>query len=192
MATWAGVRAVSEGLRSVFEANRVDTPFPAISVAIFQTEDFSAPPTEGVSIYLYRVAINGTTRNLSPRTGPDGRRYRPSLPLDLHYLITPWAKVATRQQELLGWAIRTLEDHPTLPTDLLNKSEKFFRDGEVVDVVAQSLSPLDWVAVWEFNKALMRPSMTYVARMVQLDSDLALPELQRVQSRGIAVTEAAP
>lgn len=189
MATSAAVHAVSEALRSVIEAARVGTPFPGITVATFQNEDFAAPPAEGVSIYLYRVGISGVNRNLSPRTSPDGRRFRPSLPLDLYYLVTPWAKSAARQQELLGWSIRAIEDHPTLPTDLLNKGGRVFRDGEVVDVVAQPLAPVEWVAVWEFNKALMRPSMTYVARMVQLDSDLQMTEQPRVQTRGLEITE---
>lgn len=192
MAQWDAIFAVSEALRSVVEVARAGTPFPTASIVLFQTGDFAEPPAEGVSIYLYRVAVNGSNRNQGHRRGPDGRRFRPSLPLDLHYLVTPWAKSPARQLELLGWVLRTLEDHPTLPTSLLNKRDRCFLDGEVVDVVAQPLSPVEWVAVWEFNKAQMRPSMTYVARMVNLDSAVPMIEHPEVTTRGVEMSDEVP
>jgi hypothetical protein len=166
----------------------VGTPFPSASIIVAQTVDFASPPNEGVTLYLHRVSIHTSIRNLPPRTAPDGRQFRPSLPLDLHYLVTPWARSAARQQELLGWVIRAIEDRPTLPTSLLNTAGTIFREGEVVDVVAQPMTPLELVAIWEFNKAIMQPSMTYLARMVQLDSDLELPGAGRIQSRGTSAT----
>ena len=189
MARWDAIRAVSNAMRDVLESARVGTPFPAIDVTVVQTSDFAALPAEGVTIYLYRVAIHSSLRNLPARS--DGRnRVRPSLPLDLHFLVTPWAKTAGRQHELLGWLIRALEDQPVLPTAILNRDGQIFADGETVDVVAQPLTPVDAVAVWEFNKAIMQPSMTYVARMVLLDSSvpMATPKMvvtRSTQSEGV-------
>jgi hypothetical protein len=191
MAGWAAIRAVSEALRSLVEAARVGTPFSTASVQILQTAEFSTPPVEGISIYLHRVSVHTSVRNLPPRVAVDGTRYRPSLPLDLHYLVTPWAKNASRQHELLGWAIRTIEDQPTLSTALLNQSIPCFREGEVVDVVAQPLTATELVAVWEFNKASMQPSMTYMARMICLDSTIPLADAARVQGRSTDTREVA-
>src|SRR5215216_5245028 len=94
--------------------------FDAARFELYQLRDFQAPIEEGVTLFLYRVSINGSRRNLPPTVGPDGRRYRPPVPLDLHYLLTAWAKTAARQQRLFGWAVRALQDVPVLPASLLN------------------------------------------------------------------------
>lgn len=181
----SAIRAVTHAIRDILEVARVGTPFPTASVVVAQTSDFGTPPTEGVTLYLHRVTVHAAMRNLPPRTAPDGTRRRPSLPLDLHYLMTPWARTAGRQQELLGWLIRALEDQPTLPTSVLNREGTAFNEGEVVDIIAQPLSPADLVSVWEFNKSLIQPSMTYVARMVMLDSTIPVVEGGRVVTRGV-------
>jgi hypothetical protein len=88
--------------------------------------------------------------------------------------------------------MRTLEDHPTLPTSLLNQVTPVFREGEVVDVVCQPLTLAEMVSVWEFNKSAMQLCMTYVARMVSLDSELAMPDAGRVQARAVGTTQDVP
>jgi len=63
----------------------------------------------------------GRRRLGARRRDPVGRRYRPSTPLDLWYLLTAWSSEAEEQQRLLGWAIRTLEETPILPAGFLNR-----------------------------------------------------------------------
>lgn len=187
MATTLAIRAVSNALREVLESARAGTTFAAMPVQIAQTVDFAAPPAEGVTVYLYRVSIHAGVRHATPRPTRDGGRRKPSLPLDLHYLVTPWARTAPRQQEILGWILRTFEDQPILPNSVLNREGPVFHDGEAVDVVAQPLTPVELVAVWEFNKSAMQPSMTYVARMVLLDSEIAVQDGAAITSRTVQV-----
>ncbi len=52
---------------------------------------------QGISLVLYRVNVSAN-RNLPPRRGLDGKRYRPPLPLDLHYLVIAWADDTIKQQ----------------------------------------------------------------------------------------------
>ena len=112
--------------------------------------------------------------------------------LCLHYLLTAWGRTPERQQELLGWAMRTLEDMPTLPASVLNQGQAspVFRTDEAVDLIAAPLTQQEMVSVWEVAKPQMQVSMTYVARAVQLDSEIeqVIPSL--VQSRGAVVTRA--
>jgi len=143
-------------------------------------------PADGVTLCLYRVATNATLRNLPPRTAPDGTRYRPSLPLDLHYLLTPWAANVEVQQRLLGWAMRQLENNTVLPAGLLNKylrEDQVFRPDETVELVADTLSFADYTGLWDKLKPRMQASATYVARMVLIDSDVELREGRHVQTR---------
>ena len=152
-----------------------------------------ASPPDGFTLFLYRVGINATLRNLPPRIAPDGTRYRPSLPVDLYYLLTPWAANAERQQRLLGWGMRRLEDHTILPAGLLNhylRESDVFRPDETVELVADPLSLPDLTNVWDKLKPRMQTSATYVARMVLIDSDIELREGREVQTRVFQMAKA--
>ena len=165
-----------------------------IAVVPMQAVAFNNPPglTPGapgaIGIYLYRLAPSQISRAVAPRTMPSGIRVRPPLPLDLFYLITAWAAQPPEQQRLLAWAMRTLEDTPILPPEVLNAAEPgTFRDDEAVELVIQGLNQTELVAVWEFNKGAMQAAVTYAARMINLDSNVALPEGPPAQTRGARV-----
>ncbi|HET7401096.1 MAG TPA: DUF4255 domain-containing protein, partial [Usitatibacter sp.] len=111
MANYRAIAAVSAALQGLIRDRYPRDEFgDGLDVALYQTRDFENPMQEGFSIYLFHVRINGAVRNLTLRRSPDGRRFRPSLPLDLHYMITPWAQDVGRQHRMLGWAMRLMED----------------------------------------------------------------------------------
>jgi hypothetical protein len=144
------------------------------------------PIADGFTVCLYRVTLNGTLRNLPPRMGPDGTRYRASLPVDLQYLVTPWAGNVEKQQRMLGWGMRHLEDNPILPAGLLNRylnEPDVFRPEETVELVCESLSLADFTNIWDKVKPRLQASVLYIARMVLIDSDIALSEGRPVQTR---------
>lgn len=169
-------------------------PLPEFANAqfeLYQAGSFQNPMAEGVSLYLYRIGINSSRRNHPPRVHGD-RRFRPPVPLDLHYWLTAWAKTAERQQRLLGWAIRTLEDTPTLPANFLNDygpEPDTFRPGETVDLVCDPLSLQDMASLWEVSKVNMQLSLNYVARMLLIDSKLEMPGGLPVQTREFQMAE---
>src|SRR6185295_4617840 len=108
----------------------------------------------------YRVATS-SRRNLPSRVGPDGKQYRPPLPLDLYYLLTAWAKTAVKQQRLLGFWIRELGDTPILPASLLNHfgpERDTFTPSEAVELIYEPLSLQDMANVWEPLKPNIQPS----------------------------------
>lgn len=185
MASFLAISAVSQAVKSVLEAARVPSGLAGLAIELLQLPQLAQPPTEAVALVLYRVTLNGNIRSLPPRLGADGRRFRPTLPVDLHYLLTAWARTADRQQDLLGWALRTIEDQPLLPASLLNQGQPStpFRPEEAVDFIANPLSQAELVSVWEVAKPQMQISMTYVARAVSLDSDVEVSQGPRVTSR---------
>lgn len=146
----------------------------------------TAPDKPGFSLMLYRVGINTNQRNLPPRRDKNGRRVRPSLPLDLHYLLTPWAPKADKQHLMLGWVMRFLEDRPVLPSGIINSYfANTLRDEEAIEFVCDPLPLTDHFNLWEKLKPAMQSSVTYVARMVLLDSDLDMGDFRDVQTREI-------
>ena len=93
MATFRAIAAVSESLRQLLKDACPRAEFSAAEFMIIQPGQLQSPPLkEGLSLFLYRVSINGAGRNRAARVAKDGRRYRPPLPLDLYYLLTPWAE----------------------------------------------------------------------------------------------------
>jgi hypothetical protein len=179
MASFRAIAAVSRAIQGLLENACPKDEFPLAQFELYQESNFTKPMDEGISIFLFRLAVNSSMRNLPPRIAPDGTRYRPSLPLDLHYIITPWAPDVQRQQRLLGWAMRTLEDTPILPSGLLNHfvpEPDTFASNENVELICDPLSLQDWVTVWDKLKSRLQTSVTYTARMVLLDSDLGIAE----------------
>jgi hypothetical protein len=189
VATYHAIAAVGQALLGMLEDACPRDEFPAAQFALFQAADFQNPPIkEGVSLYLYRVAVNGTQRNRPARLAPGGRRFRPSLPLDLHYLMTPWAETAAKQQRLLGWSMRVLEDMAILPAGLLNHpgpEPDTFAPAETVELVCEPISLQDMANVWEAFKMNLQLSAAYVARMVLIDSALEVAEGPPAQTRAL-------
>jgi hypothetical protein len=163
---------------------------PGLTVEAFQALNFKNGVTGGVgvSVYMHRIGVTTARRNMPPRLTPDGKRLRPPLPLDVHYMLTAWAKKPEVQHYLLGWAMRTLEDTPTLAAPILNgfdPTNKPFMDDETVDIVFEPTSIQDMLNIWEVGKPAVQPSVTYIARVVPIDSPAAEPTLPPVQGRSM-------
>ncbi len=190
MASFRAIGAVGEALRRMLEdacPRSESSGFPRAEFAIIQAGQLlTTPMKEGISLFLYRVSVNGSGRNRGSRVSKDGHRLKPSLPLDLYYLLTPWAASAVKQQNLLGWAMRTLEDTPILPSGLLNHAgpeHETFAPAEAVEFGIEQMSIRDTAEVWEALKANWQLSVAYVARSVAIDSELEFNEGPRVRSR---------
>jgi hypothetical protein len=179
VATYRGIAAASEALRSLLESACPRGQFPDARFVLFQASDFQNQLDEGVSIWLYRVAVNAARRNLPPTIMADGRRLRPPLPVDLFYLVSAWGRSIARQHELLGWCMRTLEDVTVLPAGVLNgpgPEEDTFRPFEGLELVCESLPLAELHNLWDIIRPNVPVSAPYVARFVALESIVPLPD----------------
>jgi hypothetical protein len=190
MATFHAIAATGQAILGLLGDACPKPEFSAARFELYQISNFQSPMEEGISLFLYRIAVSGARRNLPPTVGPNGERYRPAIPLDLHYIASAWAQTAVKQQRLLGWAIRQLEDVPILPAGLLNNygpEPDIFKPSETVEVILESLTLQDWNNLWSAAKT-NPPSLSvgYVARMIGIESTLALSEVL-VQTREFGV-----
>jgi hypothetical protein len=188
VATFPAIAATGLAVVGLLKDAGAGTEFADLRFELFQAGDFSSgtPMTEGVSLYAYRVAINATRRNLPPSTGRDGRRYRSPLPLDLYFLLLPWAKSAVRQLRILGWAMRELHNMPILPASLLNHygpEHDTFRPDEAVELMCETPTLQDMSNILEPIKYAQPLSVAYVARMVLIESSVPVSEGELVQAR---------
>jgi hypothetical protein len=144
---------------------------------VFGTQSFATPMDAGVSLFLYRIIVHGVQRTppAKPRPGLPARRHQ--LPLDLHMLLTPWAREASLEQEIMGWMMRTIEDTPILPAGLLNTvTPNVFEADETIEVLPGELSNEEMFRIWDVLPADYQVSVPYLARVVRIDSALELPE----------------
>jgi hypothetical protein len=186
MASPNAIAATGQAIVAMIAAGISRDEFPAAKFELYQASSFQNPMVEGVSLYLYRITPSGEIRNYPPRISPDGRRYRPLLPINLHYILSSWARDAVKQQRLLGQAMRLLEDTPVIPAGILNQAgpeADTFRPTETVDLIMESISIYDMGAIWDVSKPNVQPSIGYVARMIGLESQVELTDPANVQTR---------
>ena len=194
MASYLAIAAVAKGiLQSLSDAcprSEFATAKPGFDV--YASDAFGTPMEEGFSIHLLRQTVNSTLRNSFPRRDSQGNKIRPSLPVDLLFLLTPWAKDPTRQLRLLGWAMRHMEDNPILSASVLNVALKeetspVFDPDEAVELVLDPLAYADHLGVWDKFKPKLPPSLYYSARMVRLDSMIKMEEFAPVEVRDFSL-----
>lgn len=196
MAKYDTIAAVSSALvRLLSDARPTFKADPTLTVDLVDPAAIDKGVTGGVgvSICLYRVSLNVSTRNLPRRVEPNGKTYGSPLPLDLYYLLTAWTKegagVVATQHSMLGWAMRVLHETPVLPAVLLNNyssdpsDDPPIRNSETVEIAFDPLALQDWLGVWDKLKPKLPTSVTYVARRVIIESDLEYVEAGPVQTR---------
>jgi hypothetical protein len=182
MASHHAIAATSNAIRRVLENAAASSEWSSAGFELYQADNLQKPVDASkpkVSVYLYRVLLSTVRRDRGPRIDPDGRRYRPSIPLDLHYLVTAWSPDPSTAHQLLGWTIRVLEDTPVLPTALLNTYQaglEVFSLGETVELVWEPMSVTDLYDIWQVSSQNQAPSAAYIARSVALDSDVVLAD----------------
>ncbi len=143
---------------------------------LVRTEDL--PPAAGtivppaLSIFLYRVNFNNVMRAAwSGVSHQDGQVH---LPLDLHFLLTPWADNAEFEQRILGRTLQCLESNPILSGPLLARAGGFSA-GEAIQLCLADLTTEDVMRTYDSLPIDYKLSVCYLARAVRVDEASARP-----------------
>lgn len=191
MAGYDAIRVLGEGLMKLMRERCPRAELELASDAVFEVASLKAfagesTLNEGFYLCLWRVGIGGSPRQLSSRRTPEGLR-RPSLPLDLHFLLTPVASDAPKHARMLGWSMRFMHDTAVLSADTINAYAQVpaavFNAGETVEFIADPLALPDYLSLWDRVKHVFPGGMTYLARMVLLDSEVFEPDAALVRER---------
>lgn len=121
-----------------------------------------------LTLYLYRITMNEHFRGA--RRPVDAAHENVPLSIDLHYLVTPWAKGAFNEHTILAWTMRQLQQHPVLDQSSLSP-EAAWRPGEYIQVIPAELSTEDIMRVWDALEPAYRLSVSYIARVLRIDTD---------------------
>lgn len=187
MANYRAIMAICEAVISLLRTSYRPEDFNnELEFKVYSAKDFSQPMTAGVSLFLYRIFLNGSHRTPGGRIGPDGRRYQAQLPLDLLFLLTAWGQDASLQHTIAGWMMRRMEDNPILPAGLLNTvAPGVFRPDETAEIILTELKNEEIFHIWQTlpENVAYQLSVPYLARNVRLESTQILTEGQPVQER---------
>lgn len=173
MADFRAVSAVCEAVMGLLRSESTaagldnDLQFRVLTARQFREEPLNA----GVSLFLYRVYINGVHRLPAGHLRASGSQAAHHLPLDLHFLLSFWGREASLQHRVAGWAMRVMEDYPVLPSGLLNRvAPDVFRPEETVEISPTELSTEDLLRLWEnLSQNEYHLSVPYQARAVWVE-----------------------
>lgn len=119
-----------------------------------------------LTLYLYRVMVNEHVRGQPVRSG-NGNAV--PLSVDLHFLITVWSESAAAEQTICGWAMSQLHQHPIMDVSSLTE-EGGWRNDDVVQIIPAELSNEDLMRIWDALAPDYRLSLSYIARVIRIDS----------------------
>lgn len=174
----AAGRSLERMLNQAFLEAPVPVPNRTTRAFLIRTEDFDQGSNNSIiqrpalSIFLYRVDFNKTMRAAwSGVSYHDGQAH---LPLDLHFLITPWAGNAEDEHAILGRAMQCLDTTPILSGPLLHSSGEW-APNEAVNLVMDEISTEAVMRTFDSLPADYRISVPYIARVIRLDARRVTP-----------------
>jgi hypothetical protein len=161
-----------------------------------------------LNLFLYQVTPNLGWANLGlpARDGRGERTANPPLALDLHYLLTAYAKEDFQAEILLGYAMQCLHERPALPRKTLSQFEKQWKSlpdnlvdalrtsglaGQVeqIKICPEPFGVEELSKLWTAFQTSYRPTVAYRVSVVLIESALParspLPVLKRgAEDRG--------
>lgn len=201
MSTALAVAGVTAVLRGMLEAWLADQNANAAlnganaevtAVAPDTIELTGANATPRLNLFLHQVAPNQGWRNLDlPSADARGRRTaRPPLALDLRYLLTAYGPLELQAEVLLGYGMQLLHEVPVLERGeiedrlpLVLRSSQLGRQVERIKVTPEPMSTDELSKLWSAIQAHYRPTASYHASVVLIESEpegrVPLPVLTR-------------
>jgi hypothetical protein len=121
-----------------------------------------------LSIYLYQITENASTKNQIPVQGDGAQVRKAPLALDLHYLVTPLVGTVIDQQIILGKVMQVLYDRAILQGADLTGS--LASSGQEVRVILNPVPYEELTRLWQSMEMSYRLSVVYLVRVIMVDS----------------------
>ncbi len=170
-----------------------------------------AEPSNRLNLFLYRVERNqGWINECLPERRVSGERVaRSYLALDLHYLMSAYGDNDMIAEILLGYGMQVLHETPFLDREAIRRSLgtgnvdadilpgefKVLSPANLADQVEQvklthhSLPPEEEWRLWSALNTGLRPSATYKASVVLIESDVSTQSALPVRQARIGVEQ---
>lgn len=186
MATWRALEAVASTVLGVLRDDPDRTSFDTdLDLQLYTVTNFRQPMEAGVSILAFRLEVDGTQRAPDPPPDVNGQRRLAQLPIDVHLLLTAWARDASLQLSIATWMMRALADHAVFTPARLNAAVPgTFGHDEIVSLQPSPIPNEDLLRLWELlGPTSFQLSVPYLARGSRIDSSVTQQEHDLVVER---------
>jgi len=183
---------ISESLKNLLEGQMS----PATKVTLLSPADASSQQRR-INLFLYRVVPNPhlNNRDYQPKPGAPNQLMYPPLPLNLFYLMTPFAQLDADTGQgtghtLMGEAMRVLYENPIVPQSAL---EPGLTQGQV-KITLHSADTEELTKLWTSLAKELRLSAVYEVSFVDIPAKREQPVPRRVVKTdlGVAATDRRP
>jgi hypothetical protein len=125
-------------------------------------------PHNSLTLFLYRITQDEHLRNR--RRLNDASDAATPLSIDLHYLLTVWSDNALAEHTVISWAMRELQMHPVLDSSSLSP-EAEWDPSDVIQLIPAEITSDEMMRIWDLLQPKYRLSLSYIARVVRIDTD---------------------
>ena len=186
------IAGASASVRRLLEDHLVATGgLDGYTVSLFSTRGFVSGLTNRVALFLYRVDVDESRRQVHlPRATPTAPS-RFALGLELHYMLTVWGSQDPEgEQQMLSRCMDALERHSLVSGNLLHPSYTW-EPQDALRVSLAHISTEDMLRLWDSLEPSYQLSVPYVVRTARLSArEQADPVL--ADTRTLALTQGAP
>jgi Pvc16 N-terminal domain len=136
------------------------------AIGFHNPKETAGLPAERLSLWLFRVTENEFLKNQPELRANGATTTRPApLPVDLHYLVTPFARSGELDHLLLGKTLQVLHDNAT--TLLRIPLERVAQELRII-LARRTLEEL--TRVWEALQEPYRLSVAYEVSVTEIES----------------------
>ncbi len=167
----ASIPGSSDTLVSLLQVQleaRLGPSLGGFTVSLFRSAQFTGPPTNTVSLLLYRVDVDAVRRSVETPAGPASRPSRQWLGLELSYLLTVWGQnSASGEQGILQHCMEILQEFSILQGSLLSPAHSWEPE-DALRISMASMNHEDMMRLWDGFDLPYQLSVSYLLRTVRL------------------------
>ncbi|MDY6941349.1 MAG: DUF4255 domain-containing protein [Cyanobacteriota bacterium] len=208
MSNYLAIATVTAAIQRILQnAIAIDIPGAVVTTMRPDGQSGGGMPQAGINLYLYQITPNPAWRNMDLRTRrPKGDLIKQKLlGWDLYYILTFYGNERELEpQRLLGSAVRTFVDRPTLTPEILrdatnSASYPFLADSDLIDqsvmvkLIPSAITTEDLSRIWSvFFQIPYTLSLAYQATAVLIEGEKPGRRELPITAPQISVTAARP
>jgi hypothetical protein len=154
------------------------------SIVFDSPADLESTGNNTLSVFLYQVIENSYLRNAEPEPVDIDQMRHPPLTIDLHYILTPYAKKIETELIIMEKLMQLFHDNSVLKGDMLEGGLQ--GSGEQIRIVPNNLTLDEINKLWErFPNKSYKLSVSYILTPVKIPSARPTEIVKRILERDI-------
>src|ERR1039458_36332 len=189
MSDYSVISAASSTLKEILNRNITLSTgtLAGIPIQLQSPKEMQDLGLTGVSVWLYKVSRMAEMLNEPPERRGTNQILRTPLPVQLYYLVTPLLADPITKHTVLGRILQVFNDYSILRgADLQGVLQG---TGEQLRVNLEALTIEELSLVWDALSEPYQLSVTYLVKVVKIDSDLEPMKPGVVLEKNVQYTE---